>query len=174
LDFHFIQIKAVLVHPGGSSGFHAPHAKAQFPEGLFEAMGRRFADAPGAHIELADMYFSIQEGAGGHHKLPTGKTTTPLGYHPSDFPSGGIKDEIHRSVLEQVEILLEFQGLFRLDLVAHFIGLGPGSLHRRTLPAIQHPVLNHGFIDEPTHLAAEGVYFPHHVALCQTSHRRVA
>jgi hypothetical protein len=51
-----------------------------------------------------------------------------------------------------------------------FVSLSPGRLDSGAPRTIQDPVLDHGCVDEFSHLAAQGVYFPDEISFGEAAH----
>ena len=193
LGFHALHVQAAPVHPRGGAGFHSSAPKAHLPQPFAQAEGRGFSDAPRGGFVVADENFTVHECAGGEHHRPGADAPSAFGDNAADFgiaPRGRIRraggtggygghrdapgDEIHHGVLKEFEVVGEFQGVFGPLAIGRFIGLGPGCLNGGSAAAVEHPELYHRGVDNAPHLAAEGIDFPHHVALGQTADRRIA
>ena len=172
LQLHFGKIHCPGVHPGRGAGLEAAHGEAKLPELLCQGLCRGQAVRPLASQGLAHDGASVQIGAGGDDHRPAAPDGAGVGGDGADFPVLHA-DGDHLRLL-QVQVLLPLQGLLHHRLVASPIRLGPERVDRRSLPQIQHPVLDAGLVRRPGHLAAQGVQLPHQMALAGAADGRVA
>ena len=72
------------------------------------------------------------------------------------------------------QVFLPLQGVLHHLLILPPVGLSPQGPHRRSLPPVEHPVLDTGPIGGPAHLAPKGVQLPHQMALPRAADGGVA
>ena len=81
---------------------------------------------------------------------------------------------IHHLTLSDVEMGLPLQGVFHHFLILAAVGLGAERPHGRAFAAVEHTVLDAGFIGGFCHLAAERVQLADEVAFARAAHGGVA
>ena len=96
---------------------------------------------------------------------------TEIGFHALDAV---FADHESRDIsLLHVEVWLALEERLHAELIGFLIALRARSPDARSLRGIQHAELNPGCISVQPHRTAEGIDLPNHVALRQTSNRRV-
>ena len=176
LFFHFRVINGVTRYPRRGSGFKPPEWKSPPAEILPQPQGRFLAKPPLGRVIFADEDFPLHESSGGKDHRAGGNAAPPAGDYPGDSVRRNfrIDDQVNHRVHKNGEVFLRFQRRTGGGLIRLFVGLRPGSLHRRPTGAVQHPVLDHHGVNELSHFPAQCVHFPDEVALGKPPHRRVA
>ena len=80
----------------------------------------------------------------------------------------------HDLVLHEKQVFLPLKRVLHILSVFNAVGLCTQRVHCRTLAAVEHAVLDAGFIRGLCHLAAEGVELAHEMALACAANGGVA
>src|SRR4029450_1748157 len=139
---------------------------------LSKLYGRRFTRAARRKAPVADMDQAVQKGSSGHHYGPCADLAA---VHKSCTDNG-------LPVCEQLcdLALAESESGDRLELVPHLapversISLGARRLHCRSTASIEHPELDAGLIDDPSHKTAQRVDLADEMALGNSTDRWIA
>ena len=113
-----------------------------------------------------------EKGAHGEHHGAAPEHQAPLAADPGD--GSAFQDQVVHALLEQPQIGLALEGGAHRPAVQPPVGLGPGGPHRRALAGVQYPELDTGPVDGLGHEPAEGVDFPHQMALADAADGGVA
>ena len=99
---------------------------------------------------------------------------------PSPFSQDALTDAILRigeqidhSILEDIKIILQFQGMLGQGGIEILIRLCPGGLYGGTPAPVQNTELNHGRVDKTGHLSAQSIHLTDDIPLGKPAYRGI-
>ena len=172
LLFHHREVHGLAVDARRRAGLQTVDAERQLAQPARQGVGGLVAGAAALVVVQAHMDDTAQEGPGGQHHGVGVEAQAHVGHRP--HAAAVLDDQVVHALLEQGQVGLALQGGADRRLVAHPVGLGAGGAHRRALAGVEHAELDTAFIGGAGHGPAEGVDFPHQVALADATDGRVA
>ena len=124
------------------------------------------------NLSLSDVHLAIHERAARKHDSTTMNNCPETGSHSDNHSSFDLYTR--DTILPKVDIgrLFEHSSPLCGEQVA--IILGTRAPHGRALATVQHPELDRATVAYDPGIASNGIYFPHDLALRNTTHCRVA
>ena len=171
LLFESCVIDCSSVEASWRARFKTLQLEAEFPERAGQAARRSFPRPAAFGFRLAGVHDRLEK-----RSRCDDRCLDLVEGVAADFDAGEFSvfnDEALDHFLAEGEVVLLLDLQLHVELIGLLIRLSPRTVHCRTLAEVQHAKLNAGFVDRPTHLAAEGVDFADDLAFGDAADRRV-
>ncbi|MPN31895.1 hypothetical protein SDC9_179370 [bioreactor metagenome] len=171
---HGFEIQTRLSDSGRCACLEPADREAFGPQGRTQTDRSGFTQTSRRRIVFTDENPCLHESAGGEHNRLCADTMASFGHHTAHNTSIFFCKDIGDGILKQCQTMLRLEGLLGIAVVGELVGLGSRGLHGRTAMTVQDAVLDHGLVDQMSHLAAEGIDLPHEIPFRESTHGRIA